>query len=172
MVLTDKNTTLVEAQVLAGASVVSTNVIDMLAPGTEWGTGNSFGVLFVITTTVTGATGATFEIIAASDDALTTNIAVLGSSGFCPVANLIAAANPQSLAGRLQVNANPQLIARLVGPTLGDESATGYQGVQRYLGVRVVGTGAFTGGAFTATVVEGIAADSTLKNYPSGFIVR
>jgi len=168
--LTDFYLRVAVAQDVTGTSAVSDDSVDLMTAGREIGTGYNLEAVVTVTTTFAGPTAVAFEVISASDEALTTGIALYGSSGFCPIANVVAPANASALGTRVVVRLNEQPIA-VYDQVDGDASATSMQSVQRYLGVRVISAGdgaAITAGAFTADFVL-CPSHTTNKHYASGF---
>ena len=136
----------------SGASVLSTNTVDLASGGIpsgqvrDIGAGNDMVRMRVtVTTAFTGGTSAEFQVIAADDAALTSNLTVVGSTGAIPVASLTANA-------RFMAEINTRLL----------------QKGQRYLGMRTVNVGANTAGAIFADLGAEVA---DFKTYPSGFAV-
>ena len=134
----------------SGASVLSTNTVDLASGGIpsgqvrDIGAGNDMVRMRVtVTTAFTGGTSAEFQVIAADDAALTSNLTVVGSTGAIPVASLTANA-------RFMAEINTRLL----------------QKGQRYLGMRTVNVGANTAGAIFADLGAEVA---DFKTYPSGF---
>lgn len=129
------------------ATAVSTNTID-LAQARDLFEGNDMvKARFFLTAAFATNTSLTFEIIVASDAALSTNVKVVGSSGAIPVASLTAGAT-------FFVEGNAQI---------GSLN-------QRYLGVRyTIGGSNATTGAVLADF--GDAVQDGKKFYPVGFAV-
>lgn len=147
--LTDALLTLSSAQAVT-ASAVSSNAID-LSQNRDIGAGEDLYAIFSVDTAPTAAGAATvrFQVISASDAALTTGIEVLAQTDDIPITDLTVGMLPISLP-----------IAPSVLHELG----------QRYLGVRYeVGTGPLTAGAFSALISDTEVTDN--KNYPSGYAV-
>lgn len=112
------------------APIVSTDSID-LSSARDIGEGRDvYAVFTVVESAYNNITSLTFEVIVADNDALTTNVTVIASSGAVPVASLTQ--------GAQFVVAVPPLIASLG---------------RRYLGARytLAGGGNSTGGAILAT---------------------
>lgn len=140
--------TLTGQTVTGATAVLSTDTVD-LSVARDIGSGNELvKARAAVTTTFTGLTALTIEVIVADDAALTTNVTVVGSSGAIPVASLTAGA-------LFAVEMNP----RLVAPNLG----------RRYMGIRYTPTGTGTAGAIFADF--GMEYADGRKNYPSGFAV-
>jgi hypothetical protein len=136
----------------SGASILSTNTIDLASGGNPSGQvrdiagGNDLARLRVaVTTAFSGGTSAEFQIIAADDAALSTNVTVIGSTGAIAVASLTANA-------RFEAEINTRLLSK----------------GQRYLGMRTVNVGANTAGAIFADIGPDL---EDFKTYPSGFAV-
>lgn len=136
----------------SGASVLSTNTIDLASGGIptgqtrDMGAGSDLAVLRIsVTTAFAGGTSAEFQAITADDAALTTNVTVVGSSGAIPVASL-------PIGARAAVELNPRLTSK----------------GQRYLGMRTVNVGANAAGAIFADIGVDV---QDFKTYPSGFAV-
>lgn len=137
----------------SGASVLSTNTVDLASGGNpsgqvrDIGEGSDFVYgRFQITTAFSGGTSAEFQVITADDAALTTNVKVLGTTGAIAVANLTAGTR----------------LACQINPVLGSKG-------QRYLGLRCVNVGANAAGAAYGDVGPDIQDGQ--KFYPSGFAV-
>ena len=137
----------------SGASVLSTNTIDLASQGIpsgqvrDIGEGSDF-VFGRFEVTVAGAAGTSVEmqIIAADAANLTGNVTVIGTTGAIPVASL-------TLGARFACQINP----RLAKPG------------QRYIGANYVNVGAMTG----ITVYGDIGAEiqDGQKFYANGFAV-
>ena len=138
-------TTVTGQSVVGTGNVISTNTVDLLR-NQDYGQGTDLNVRFNITTAVAGGTSVEFQVIAADDAALTSNITVLGTTGAVPVAQL-------SPAFRDAVQIRPRL--RSLG--------------QRYLGARYVITGTTTAGAVFTDI--GLEVQDGQKFYGSGFAV-
>lgn len=131
-------------------SVVSTNSYDTrggLSQSVDLGLGTDLDILIRILTAWSGGTSVECQYISADDDALTTNVTVLASSGARPVAELTAG----------------QLITLPMPPK-------GNRTLRRYVGVRYVTVGAVAAGAVAAFI--GLDADTVPGVYPtSGFTI-
>jgi hypothetical protein len=146
------NTVTPQATFASGASVLSTNTMDLSAglpvgSTRDIGEGNDLACARIqVVAAFTGGTSAEFQVIQADDAALTTNVTVIGSSGAIVVASLTAGA-------RFAVELNPRI---------------GSKG-QRYLGGRTVNVGANT----TGTIYMDIGPDiqDGQKFYTNGFAV-
>lgn len=147
------------------ASAVSTDSIELGASGfpRDIGEGNEIYANFVCTTTVadTGSNSTvTFQVIGATDAALTSGVVVLGSSGaFANGSAQLTIPSGATTGGvpvtPVSVRVNPQLFS------------TGL----RYIGVQyVIGNGDLSAGAFTAYFAPHPHSDSR-KFYPSGWTV-
>jgi hypothetical protein len=136
-------------QTVTGASaVLSTNTID-LSQNREIGTGEDLYLRTLVGTAFTGLTALTIEVVVADDAALTTNVAVVGSSGAIPVASLTAGAR----------------FAMDINPRIGSKS-------QRYMGARYTPAGTGTAGTlFVDLGLEIQDANTGTKSYPVGFAV-
>ena len=146
--ITDALLRLSNAQGPITATVVSTDKVD-LQVARDIGEGRDLYVVFTVTTAFTGAAGnsITFEVISASDAALSSDIEVLGSSAtFDPAANVVAGT-------QVAVRINPEIAGK----------------GQRYLGARYVEGGTIGGGVVTADIVLDIQDGK--KYYASGFTV-
>lgn len=145
--ITDKLLRVSEDQVvtLTDTSAVSTDKID-LGTARDIGEGKTLYMNFAVTTAVAGGTSTQFEVITASDAALTADIAVLGSTGAVATAGLTLGTN-------------------LVVPF---RPLVGSKG-QRYIGARYTVVGTNSAGKVTADVVEAIQDGK--KYYASGFSV-
>lgn len=95
------------------------------------GTGRKVTLLVEVDVSLTGGTDITFEIITATDAALTTSIEIVGRSDAYVAADLTAGRDP------ILVEMNPDA-----------GNAQGHD--QRYLGVRYTITGTFVAGSVTA----------------------
>lgn len=129
----------------AGASVLSTNSVD-LGSKRDIGEGQDLYGRFEVTIAGAGGTSIECQIIAADDAALTTSVAVLGTTGAIPIASL-------TLASRFSCAINPKLASK----------------GQRYVGARYVSVGTTTAGSFFADI--GAEIQDGQKFYPSGFAV-
>lgn len=123
------------------AAAVSGNTVDLLQ-ARDLGEGTDLYGRFQVATAATGGTTMEFQIIAADDAALSTNITVLGTTGPIPLARLTAGAR----------------FACGISPVLGRIG-------QRYAGARYVPTGAFTAGAYVADI--GIEVQDGQTFYPA-----
>jgi hypothetical protein len=148
------NTVTPQSTFASGASVLSTNAIDLASGGIpsgqvrDIGAGSDFDLGRVeVFTAFTGGTSAEFQIITADDAALTTNVKVLGTTGAIPVAQLTVGA-------RFVVQINPVI---------------GSKG-QRYIGGRTVNVGANTTGAIYMDI--GAEYQDGQKFFPNGFAVQ
>jgi hypothetical protein len=147
--LTDANLTLSAAQAVT-ATAFSTNTID-LGVSRDIGSGEELNIYVNVDVTATAAGAATvnFQVVTSANANLSTPT-IIGQTDAIPKANLVAGKQITIPVPRSFINA------------LG----------QRYFGLQyTVGTGPLTAGAFSAGVVID-AADSGLKNYPSGFAVK
>lgn len=131
--------------IIGSASVLSTNTVDMLQNG-NLGSGKPVDVLFQVNTALTGLTALEMQVITANDAALSSGVAVIGSTGAIPVASLTAGA--RFIAG--------------VNPNCASNGA-------RYIGARFVPTGTSTGG--TVSAVIGDAVQDGAKTYASSMQV-
>jgi hypothetical protein len=137
----------------SGASVLSTNTIDLASGGVPTGQVRDIGAgtdfakgRFQVTTAFSGGTSAEFQIITADDAALTTNVKVIGTTGAIVVASL-------PVGTRLECELN---------------TVIGSKG-QRYIGGRTVNVGANVAGAIFADI--GVEIQDGQKFYPSGFAI-
>ena len=126
-------------------TAVSTDTID-LNVARDMGEGGDLYMNFAVTTALTGGTSVKFEVIGATNAALSSGVVVLGSSDAVVTADLVAGKN-------VAVRINPQI------------ASTG----QRYLGARYTIVGTFTAGNVLADVVMDIQDGK--KFYASGFTV-
>lgn len=136
----------VTGQTVTGSSaVLSTNTVD-LGVARDLGEGKDLYARVQVVTAFTGLTALTVDVIAADDAGLTSNVAVIGSTGSIPVASLTAGA-------RFAAEVNPRLASK----------------GQRYVGLRYTPTGTGTAGAVTGDI--GVEVQDGQKFYPSGFAV-
>jgi len=126
-------------------TAVSTDTID-LSIARDIGEGQDLYMNFAVTTALAGGTSVKFEVIGATNAALSSGVVVLGSSDAVVTADLVAGKN-------VAVRINPQI------------ASTG----QRYLGARYTISGTYTAGAVTADIVTDIQDGK--KFYASGFTV-
>lgn len=148
------NTVTGQAVFASGASVLSTNTIDLASGGVpsgqvrDIGEGSDFAYgRFEVTTAFAGGTSAEFQIITADDAALTTNVKVIGTTGAIPVASLTQGA---------------RFVCQL-NPVVGSKG-------QRYVGGRTVNVGVNTAGSIYADI--GAEIQDGQKFYPNGFAVQ
>jgi hypothetical protein len=131
---------------VSGTPVLSTDTID-LSVARDIGEGEDLFMNFTCVAAYNTLTSLTFEIIGATNAALSTGVTVIGSSGPVPLASLTANA-------QFSVRFNPQLLS------------TG----QRYIGARYTTVGSTpTTGSVCAYVVMDI--QDGRKFYASGFSV-
>ena len=131
---------------VSGTPVVSTDTID-LSVARDIGEGADLFMNFTCVAAYNTLTSLTFEIIGATNAALSSGVTVIGSSGPVPLASLTANA-------QFSVRFNPQLLS------------TG----QRYIGARYTTVGSTpTTGSVCAYVVMDI--QDGRKFYASGFSV-
>lgn len=142
--ITDANLQLSAAQAVT-VTAVSTNTID-LSVARDIGEGKDLYAVFTVGTAFAGGTSTTFEIIGATDAALTTGIVSLGMSDVELTAALVAGK-------QVAVRINPQIASN----------------GQRYLGARYTVVGTNTAGTVTCDIVETIGDGR--KAYASGFSV-
>jgi len=126
-------------------TAVSTDTID-LSIARDIGEGQDLYMNFAVTTALAGGTSVKFEVIGATNAALSSGVVVLGSSDAVVTADLVAGKN-------VAVRINPQIASN----------------GQRYLGARYTISGTYTSGAVTADVVMDIQDGK--KFYASGFTV-
>ena len=126
-------------------SVLSTNTVD-LSQARDMGEGQGLFGRFQVSTAASGGTSVEFQVIAADDAALSSNVAVCGSTGAIAVASLTAGA-------RFACGVNPRLASK----------------GQRYMGLRYVLVGAVAAGAYVGDL--GIEVQDGAKFYPSGYAV-
>ena len=142
--ITDKLLRVSEDQALT-TTAVSTNTVD-LSIARDMGEGNELIMNFAVTAALTGGTSVKFEVIGATNAALSSGVVVLGSSDVVLTAALVAGKN-------VAVRINPQI------------ASTG----QRYLGARYTIDGTYSAGTVTADVV--LDVQDGKKFYASGFSV-
>jgi len=153
MPLVDALLRLSNAQVVT-STAVSTDKID-LSEARDMAWGNELNAVIEVDEVVAASGAATvlFEIVTATDAALTAGVTVVGSVGPIGKAELPA--------GRPVINVSldpSNLIAQQKG--------------QRYLGVRyTVATGPLTTGRFTAYLTCGQVGSGKQNLFPSGFTV-
>lgn len=146
------NTVTPQSTFASGASVLSTNTVDLSAGipagGTrDLGEGNDLARGRVeVVTAFTGGTSAEFQVIQSDDAALSVNVTVIGTTGAIPVASLVVGA-------RYDIELNARI---------------GSKG-QRYLGGRTVNVGANTTGAIIMDI--GSEIQDGQKFYTNGFAV-
>lgn len=126
-------------------SVLSTNTVDLLQTR-DIGEGKDIFGRFQCVTAASGGTSVEFQVIAADDAALTTNVTVIGTTGAIAVASVTANA-------RFACDVNPRI---------------GSKG-QRYVGLRYVLVGAVAAGAYVGDI--GIEIQDGQKFHSSGFSV-
>ena len=126
-------------------TAVSTDTID-LNVARDMGEGSDLYMNFAVTTALAGGTSVKFEVIGATNAALSSGVVVIGSSDAVVTADLVAGKN-------VAVRIDPQI------------ASTG----QRYLGARYTIVGTFTAGNVLADVVMDIQDGK--KFYASGFTV-
>ena len=143
--ITDKLLRVSEDQsvALTDTSAVSTNTVD-LGTARDMGEGRDLFAVFTATTAIAGGTSTKFEVIVASDAALTSDIVVIGSTGAVATASIGA-----------------QQVVRF-NPLIGSKG-------QRYLGTRYTVVGTNSAGKVTADIVTDIQDGK--KFYASGFSV-
>jgi hypothetical protein len=138
------NTVTGQAVFASGATVLSTNTVD-LGIARDIGEGQELYGRVEVTTAFTGGTSAEFQFIATDAANLTGNVTVIGTTGAIAVASL-------TLGARFACAINPRLASK----------------GQRYLGMQAVNVGANTAGSVYADVGIEIA---DFKTYPNGFAV-
>lgn len=143
--ITDKLLRVSAAQAVT-ATAVSTDTVD-LSIARDIGEGENLFVNFAIGAAFVGGTSTAFEVVVADDEALTSNVTVVGSSGAVLTADLTANKN----------------VAVRINPLIG---STG----KRYFGTRYTVVGTNSAGTVTADVVHGIQDGQ--KFYASGFAVE
>jgi hypothetical protein len=136
-----------------GATVLSTNTVDLASGGIpsgqarDIGEGSDFAYgRFQVTVAASGGTSVEMQIVTADDASLSTNLKVLGTTGAIPVASLPAGAR----------------FACQINPALGSKG-------QRYVGARYITVGAVSAGAYYADI--GAEIQDGQKFYPNGFAV-
>jgi predicted RecA/RadA family phage recombinase len=137
---------------VVSGSFTGGNVVDVASPGNPSGNVRDLGeglplyLRVQVPTAFTGGTSATFNIVSATDTAITAGVTVIGTTGAIPVASLTAGS-------RFVAEVNPQLALK----------------GQRYLGLQVINVGNNTTGAIYADL--GDAIQDGQKFYPSGFAI-
>lgn len=126
-------------------TAVSTDTVD-LSIARDIGEGEDLYMNFAVTTALAAGTSVKFEVIGATNAALSSGVVVLGSSDAVVTASLVAGYNTA-------VRINPQIASN----------------GQRYLGARYTIVGTYTSGAVTADIVTDIQDGK--KFYASGFTV-
>lgn len=126
-------------------SVLSTNTVD-LGVARDIGEGGDLYGRFEVGTAASGGTSVEMQVIAADAANLTGNVAVIGTTGAIPVAQVTAGA-------RFACALNP----RLAKPG------------QRYVGLRYVTVGAVTASTFYGDI--GLEVQDGGKFYANGFAV-
>lgn len=138
----------------AGTTVTSTNNIDLASGGfptstaqtRDLGGGSDFARMRVeVITAFVGGTSCTFNLVAADDSAISTNVTVIGSTGAIAVASLTAGA-------RFEAEINTRLLSK----------------GQRYVAMQAVMVGTSTAGAVYCDVGPDL---EDFKSYQSGFAV-
>ena len=142
--ITDKLLRVSTDQALTTTSV-STDTVD-LSVARDMGEGGELIMNFAVTAALTGGTSVKFEVIGATNAALSTGVVVIGSSDAVVTADLVVGKN-------VAVRINPQI------------ASTG----QRYLGARYTISGTYTAGTVTADIVADL--QDGRKFYASGFSV-
>jgi hypothetical protein len=142
--ITDKLLRVSTDQALTTTSV-STDTVD-LSVARDMGEGGELIMNFAVTAALTGGTSVKFEVIGATNAALSTGVVVIGSSDAVVTADLVAGKN-------VAVRINPQI------------ASTG----QRYLGARYTISGTYSAGTVTADIVADL--QDGRKFYASGFSV-
>ena len=142
--ITDKLLRVSEDQAVT-TTAVSENTID-LGVARDIGEGMTLTMYFAITEAFAGGTSTAFEVIIADNEALTSNVEVVSSSG-------------PELTATLKVGA---AVAVKINPLIGSKG-------KRYMGARYTVAGTNTAGKVTADVVETIQDGK--KFYASGFTV-
>jgi hypothetical protein len=140
-------TTWTGQSIVGTGNILSTDSID-LSSARDIGSGNEYPILHaVIGTAVAGATSVEIQVVTADNDALSTNLTVISTSGAIPVASLTAGS-------RWAILISPALMGRVA---------------RRFLGVRYVITGTST----TGTVVAhfGLDTQDGQRFYASGYTV-
>lgn len=137
----------------SGASVTSTNAVDLASGGSptgqvrDIGEGSDFAFLRAqVVTAFAGGTSCEFQAVAADDAAISTNVTVIGTTGAIPIAQLVAGA-------RFAAQINPRIASK----------------GQRYIAMRAVNVGANTAGAVFADI--GAEIQDGQKFFPVGFAV-
>ena len=126
-------------------TAVSTDTID-LSQIRDIGEGDDLFMNFAVTAALTGGTSVKFEVIGATNAALSSGVVVLGSSDAVVTASLVAGYNAA-------VRINPQIASNGT----------------RYIGARYTISGTYSAGTVTADVVTDIQDGK--KFYASGFTV-
>jgi len=137
----------------ASSTTTSTNVIDLSSGGIpssgqtrDIGAGNDFAKVRVeVVTAFSGGTSCTFNLVAADDAGISTNVTVIGSTGAIAVASLTAGA-------RFEAEINTRILSK----------------GQRYIALQAVMSGTSTAGAIYADVGPDV---EDFKTYANGFAV-
>jgi len=142
--ITDANLQLSNLQAVT-VTAVSTNTVD-LSVARDMGEGNDLYAVFTVGTAFAGGTSTKFEVIGATNAALTTGVVAIGGSDAQLTAALVAGK-------QIAVRIDPQIASN----------------GQRYLGARYTVVGTNTAGTVTCDIVETIGDGR--KAYASGFSV-
>ena len=126
-------------------TAVSTDTVDLLV-ARDIGEGETLTMNFAVTTAFAGGTSVKFEVISATNAALSTGVVVIGSSDAILTAALLLGTNTA-------VAFNPQIASN----------------GQRWLGARYTVSGTYSAGKVTADVVNTIQDGK--KFYASGFTI-
>lgn len=139
----DKQATLSEEQAVTD-SANSTDVYDQGVSGGDLGAGQPLMFEALLTETFTGATSVEIQLVGADNSALTTNVAVIETSGAIPVADLLAGSR---FSGTINLHEPKQ-----------------------YIGFKyVVVGGPATEGAVTSFINLDVHA---YRNYPANYVVH
>lgn len=168
--LTDKYLRVMDAFDLSTG--LASDAIDLMALGREIGTGRPLEAHVTINEDVASSSGGTvglFQVVVASDEALSADVVVVGERG-AALTELKAPTDAKPMQGRISIPFGEHPIVQALQD--GDQPAIGWNMKHRYLGVTVAGDtgGDPDSGKLTVDIVT-TPSHTTAKNYPSGFEV-